>query len=304
MADILRTPDGRFTNLPDYPWAPNYVDVKTPDFPAVRMHWIEAGSGEVGTVLLLHGEPSWSFLYRKMIPTFERAGFRAIAPDLIGFGKSDKPADRNDYTYARHVGWILSFMQELELEGVHMVCQDWGGLIGLRLLGTVPERFAAVVASNTFLPTGTEPVPRAFRRWLEFSQQVPELPIGGVLDMATVSELPPEVLAAYEAPFPDESFKAGARQFPALVPIAPDAPGAAENRLAWETLEHLPNPVLCAFGDSDPITGGAAPVLAERIAGAKGRPHVTIQDAGHFIQEDKGEELAEVAVEFFSSLTD
>lgn len=297
---ILRTPLQRFTKLPDYPWEPQWLTVKSDDdFPQVRMAWVESGVVDNPPVLMLHGEPSWSFLYRKMIPVFARAGYRAMAPDLIGFGRSDKPALTTDYTFARHVAWMKSFIKQLDLHRIHLVCQDWGGLIGLRLVADMPGRFDAVVVSNTFLPTGEESFPEAFHKWREFSQSVPELQISRVIDMGTVSQLSDEVLAAYDAPFPDETYKAGARVFPALVPMTPDAPGAAANRAAWEVLRNVEIPFLVAFGDSDPITGGAAAWFKERLHGAKGQPHTTIKKAGHFIQEDQGERLARAALDFF-----
>lgn len=298
--EILRTPLDRFDDLPDFPWEANWIPVKSDDdFPQVRIAWVESGEIDDPPVLMLHGEPSWSFLYRKMIPVFADAGFRAIAPDLIGFGRSDKPSRTEHYTYARHVAWVRSFVEQLDLQRIHLVCQDWGGLIGLRLLAEMPERFEALVVSNTFLPTGEERTGEAFEKWRTFSQSVEEFPVSGALQMGTVSELSETVLAAYDAPFPDESYKSGARIFPVLVPTKPDAPGAAENREAWNVLAELDIPVLVAFGDSDPITGAAGPVLQKRLAGAQGRAHPTIEGAGHFIQEDKGVELAEVARDFF-----
>lgn len=297
---ILRTPESRFTDLPDFPWSPMWVTVSSgDDFPPVRMAFIDEGDPDGPPVLLLHGEPSWGFLYRHMIPIFIKAGFRTITPDLIGFGRSDKPKQLEDYTYERHSAWLRSLVETLNLRDISMVCQDWGGLLGLRLLAEMPDRFSAVVASNTFLPTGEEKVPSAFLKWREFSQTVPEFPVGGVLDMGTVSELSEDVKRAYDAPFPDDSYKAGARIFPKLVPVAPDDPGAARNRRSWEVLSSLEVPFLVAFGDSDPITGGAAAILRESIAGALGKPHCTIEGAGHFIQEDKPKKLATVARDFF-----
>ena len=296
---ILRTPEQRFTNLPDFDYDPQWVSVESGDFETVRMAWVESGAIDDPPVLMLHGEPSWSFLYRKMMPVFARSGFRAVAPDLIGFGRSDKPREVADHTYARHTAWVRAFIETLDLKGIRLICQDWGGLIGLRLLAEIPHRFAAVVASNTLLPTGTPPVGEAFLKWQSFAQSVPEFPVGGVLDMGTVTELDPAVLAAYEAPFPEESYKAGARALPSIVPTDPDDPEASRNRAAWKVLAALDVPVLCAFGDSDPITGGAAKYMREGFKGAQGQPHCTIKQAGHFIQEDRGEELALVARDFF-----
>jgi haloalkane dehalogenase len=295
--DTYRTPKPAFANLPEFPWKPHYVEVKAEDGAAARMAWVEAGDEDAPPVLLLHGEPSWSFLYRKMIPILVDAGYRAIAPDLIGFGRSDKPSSVDDYTYQRHVDWVRSFVEQLELSDVRMICQDWGGLIGLRLLGEHPGWFAGVVATNTFLPTGEQSLGKAFERWRAFTQKVPEFPISGAVNSGTATELSDEVLAAYDAPFPEESYKAGARVFPALVPTEPDDPGAAENREAWKTLENLGVPFLVCFGDSDPITGPAAKLLHQRVGGAEW--HEPLENASHFIQEDAGEALAEIAVEFF-----
>jgi haloalkane dehalogenase len=294
--EILRTPDERFANLPGYPFEPHYVEVD-----GVRIHYVHEGPRTAAPVLLLHGEPSWSYLYRKMIPVLLQAGLRVVAPDLVGFGRSDKPARREDYTYQRHVDWMLGFVCTLDLEDVTLVCQDWGGLIGLRLVAEHGHRFARVVAANTFLPTGDQPVPPAFLAWQKFSQEVPELPIGQIIQMGCVTTLPPEVIAAYEAPFPDERYKAGARQFPLLVPTRPDDPASEPNRKAWQALQRWKKPFLTAFSDQDPITRGADLLLQSLIPGAAGQPHTTIQGAGHFLQEDKGEELARVVVDFVRS---
>lgn len=291
--DILRTPDERFSNLPDYPFDPHYVEAGTP-----RIHYIDEGSRSAAPVLMLHGEPSWSYLYRKMIPVFVSAGLRAIAPDLVGFGRSDKPAKREDYTYLRHVNWITRFIQKLDLSGITLVCQDWGGLIGLRIAAEHQELFARIVAANTGLPTGDGPIGDAFMAWRKFSQETPTFPIGQIIQGACVSGLPPEVVAAYDAPFPEERFKAGARQFPILVPIALDDPAAPANRKAWEVLRRWEKPFLTAFSDGDPVTKGGDLLLQSAIPGARKQPHTTIKGAGHFLQEDKGEELARVIVDF------
>lgn len=294
----LRTPDERFRDLPGYPFEPRYIEIPAGDGDRLRMHYVSEGPPHGDVVLMLHGEPSWSYLYRKMIPVLAGAGFRAVAPDLIGFGRSDKPIERSDYTYQRHVDWMKSFVTTLDLRGITLVCQDWGGLIGLRLVAEQPERFARVVVANTFLPTGDQALGDAFFRWRDFSQNAPELPIGMILQTATVTDLPPDVLAAYDAPYPDESFKAGARQFPTLVPASPDDPASPANRAAWKALELWRKPFLCAFSDSDPITGGADKVFLERVPGTKDQPHTTIRGGGHFLQEDKGEELATLVADF------
>jgi haloalkane dehalogenase len=247
---------------------------------------------------MLHGEPSWSYLYRKMIPVFASAGYRAIAPDLIGFGRSDKPARREDYTYQRHVDWITGLIAQVDLTDLTLICQDWGGLIGLRIAAEHPHRFARCVAANTGLPTGDGPISDAFMAWRKFSQETPTFPVGQIIQGACVTHLSPEVIAAYDAPFPEERFKSGARQFPILVPISPDDAAAAANRRAWEVLRRWNKPFLTAFSDGDPITKGGDVFLQASIPGAKDGPHVTIAGAGHFLQEDKGEDLANIVVNF------
>jgi haloalkane dehalogenase len=291
--NVLRTPDERFDNLPGYPFEPHYVDVA-----GMRMHYVDEGPREAEPVLMLHGEPSWSYLYRKMIPIITAGGFRAVAPDLIGFGRSDKPAAQDNYTYQFHVDTIASFVDQLELRRITLVCQDWGGLIGLRVAAAHEERFARIVAANTFLPTGDQPPGEAFLRWQTFSQTAPTFEIGRIISNGTTSDLPQGVVAAYDAPFPDDSYKAGARRFPALVPTRPDDPASEPNRAAWKVLERWEKPFLTAFGDSDPITRNADKVFQARVPGTKGQLHTTIAGGGHFIQEDRGEELAHVVVDF------
>ncbi|MHA0286762.1 haloalkane dehalogenase [Mycobacterium sp. C3-094] len=294
--DILRTPDERFADLPDFPFAPHYVDVA-----GIRMHYLDEGPRDAEVVLLLHGEPSWSYLYRSMIPVLTGAGLRAVAIDLVGFGRSDKPARREDYTYQAHVDWTWAAIEAIGLTGITLVCQDWGGLIGLRLVGEHPDRFARVVAANTALPTGDQHPGEAFLAWQRFSQESPDFPVGGIIDGGCVSTLPADVIAAYDAPFPDDPFKAGARQFPTLVPTSPDDPAAPANRAAWEALRRFEKPFLCAFSDSDPITRGGDAALRKLIPGAHGQPEVTIAGGGHFLQEDKGPELATVVVDFIAA---
>lgn len=294
--DFLRTPDERFADLPDYPFAPHYVEVD-----GLRMHYLDEGPPDGAVVLLLHGEPSWSYLYRRMIPVLTQAGLRAVAIDLVGFGRSDKPTRREDYTYQAHVDWTWAAIDAIGLTDITLVCQDWGGLIGLRLVGEHPERFARVVAANTVLPTGDLDPGEAFLAWRKFSQESPDFPVGKIIGGACVGKLAPEVAAAYDAPFPDESFKAGARQFPMLVPTRPDDPASAANRAAWEVLRTFDKPFLCAFSDSDPITRAAEPLLRKQIPGAASQTHVTITEAGHFLQEDKGVELAQAVVQFVAA---
>jgi haloalkane dehalogenase len=252
-------------------------------------------------VLLLHGEPSWSFLYRKVLPVLAGAGLRAIAPDLIGFGRSDKPTRRDDYTYARHVEWMrAALFDALDLRGITLVCQDWGGLIGLRLVGEHPDRFARVVTANTFLPIGDRPPGDAFLGWQRFSQTVEDFDVGVIVGMGSTSELSADVVAAYNAPFPDDSFKAGARQFPMLVPTSPDDPASDANRKAWETLRAFDKPFLTAFSDQDPITRGGDAAFQREVPGCAGQPHTTIAGGGHFLQEDRGAELAQVVARWIA----
>jgi haloalkane dehalogenase len=295
---FLRTPDARFAALPGYPFSPNYLNVPNGEGGALRMHFVDEGPRGGAPVLMLHGEPSWSYLYRKMIPIVAGAGYRVVAPDLIGFGKSDKPTERSDYTYARHVEWVWSLVEQLSLRGLTLVCQDWGSLIGLRLVGEHPDRFARVVVANGGMPTGDQKMPEAFFAWRKFSQEVEVLPVGMIVARGCARDVAPEVVAAYEAPFPDESYKAGARQFPALVPASPDDPAAPANRKAWEVLMRFEKPFLTAFSDQDPITRGGDGLLQALVPGTRGQPHTTIREAGHFLQEDAGEELARVVVEF------
>ena len=295
---VLRTPDERFEKLPGYPFQPRYAEIADGDGAHLRVHYVDEGPRGADPVLLLHGEPSWSYLYRKMIPVLVEAGHRAVAPDLVGFGRSDKPAERSDHSYQRHVDWLRATVRALDLRHVTLVCQDWGGLLGLRLVAEEPERFDRVVAANTFLPIGDPPPPEAFFRWREFSQRVPDFSAGFIVQTATTTELPPEVVAAYDAPFPDESYKAGARAFPLLVPASPDDPAAPANRRAWQALERFEKPFLTAFSDGDPITRGGDAAFQARVPGAKGRAHVTIAGAGHFLQEDRGVELARAVVDF------
>jgi len=299
--DVLRTPDERFANLHDFPFQPRYVEVDSGVGGKLRMHYVDEGPPDGDAVLLLHGEPSWSYLYRKMIPVLTDARLRVVAIDLVGFGRSDKPTRREDYTYAAHVDWTWSAIEAIGLTNINLVCQDWGGLIGLRLVGEHPERFARVVAANTSLPTGDHNPGKAFLAWRKFSQEVPVFPAAQIVNGATTSTLSPEAIAAYEAPFPDDRYMAGARQFPVLVPISPDDPAAAANRAAWEGLRQFERPFLCAFSDSDPITAGGDRPLRKLIPGAREQNHVTIVGGGHFLQEDKGPELADVVVDFIAS---
>ena len=313
---VLRTPDSRFENLPDYDFSPNYLEID-----GLRIHYVDEGPKEANPILLMHGEPSWSYLYRKMIPPLVESGYRAIAPDLMGFGKSDKPSKIKDYSYQKHVDTMVEFVTQLKLQNITLFCQDWGGLIGLRVVGEDPERFARIVAANTNLPSakglkakigyplfklkirrlGTVTPEQLrekpnFMRWVAFSQTVPELPIGDLIQSSTVTDLSSEVVRAYDAPFPDASYKAGARIFPYLVPSQ-----LTQNRKVWENvLTKWEKPFLTAFSDRDPITRGGEKYFQNKIPGAQGQNHVTIEDAGHFLQEDKGEEIAQVIIDFIN----
>jgi haloalkane dehalogenase len=294
----LRTPDDRFAGLPNFAFEPHYVDVPDGDGATLRVHYVDEGPRGAPPILLLHGEPSWCFLYRRMIPVLVDAGLRTVAPDLVGFGRSDKPASRDDYTYQRHVDWMTALLDALELRDATLVGQDWGGLIGLRLVAENPERFARVVAANTMLPTGERDPGDAFRAWQRFSQETPAFDVGRIVNTGCTTDLAPEVIAAYDAPFPDDEFKQGARQFPLLVPTTPDDPASDANRRAWDVLHTWTKPFLTAFSDRDPITHGGDRYLQSEIPGCAGQAHTTIEGGGHFLQEDRGEELARVVAAF------
>lgn len=293
----LRTPDERFADLADYPFAPNYVEIDDQDGGTLRVHYLDEGPADGPIVLAMHGEPSWSYLYRKLIPLLTDAGIRVIAPDLVGFGKSDKPSEKSDYTYARHVAWMqLAIIDHLDLQDATFFGQDWGGLVGLRLVAANPERFARVVIGNTGLPTGEAPLSKAFMDWQKFSQESPVFPIGFLLQSATITELSAAEIAAYDAPFPDETFKEGARIFPSLVPTSPDDPAATDNIEAWKVFRQWDKPFICCFSDSDPVTAGGDKPFLELVPGAAGQPHTTITNAHHFFQEDAAPELAEILI--------
>jgi len=293
----LRTPEDRFAGLPGFAYPAQYADAG-----GVRLAWVEAGPPGGEPVLLLHGEPSWSFLYRTVMAVLADAGLRAIAVDLAGFGRSDKPADIGDHSYARHVEWIRALaFDRLDLRGVTLVGQDWGGLIGLRLAAEHPGRFARIVAANTGLPTGDQPMPDVWLRFRDVVRTAPELSVSRLVQSGCQTRLSPQVLAAYDAPFPDASFMAGPRAMPGLVPTAPDDPASAANRAAWQRLSAWDKPFLVAFSDRDPITGAMAPVLERTVPGAAGIDHPVITGAGHFLQEDAGEELGTVITDFIRS---
>jgi len=292
--NVLRTPEDRFAGLPDFGYRPQYADVD-----GLRLAYVETGPADGEPVLLLHGEPSWSFLYRTVMPVLAEAGLRAIAADLAGFGRSDKPAEIGDHSFARHVEWMrgLAF-DRLDLRGLTIVGQDWGGLIGLRLVAENPDRFARVVAANTGLPTGDQPMPDVWLRFREVVRTAPALSVSRLVQSGCQTRLTPEILAAYEAPFPDPSYAAAVRAMPGLVPTSPDDPAAEANRAAWARLAAWDKPFLVAFSDRDPITGGMAPILKKTVPGAAGLDHPVIEGAGHFLQEDAGERLGTVIAEF------
>lgn len=294
----LRTPDERFADLPDYPFAPHYVDVADQDGGTLRVHYLDEGPRDGHPILLMHGEPSWSYLYRKMIPALVAAGHRCIAPDLVGFGKSDKPTEQSDYTYARHVAWMqAAVIDHLDLRGATFFGQDWGGLVGLRLVAANPDRFVRIIVGNTGLPTGDHAPSEAFLAWQKFSQTTPVFDVGFLLQSATETELSPAEVAAYDAPFPDDTYQAGARIFPALVPTRPDDPAAADNRAAWDVLRRWEQPLICCFSDRDAVTAGGDKPFRSLVPGAEGQPHVTVEGANHFFQEDAAAELAQIVID-------
>ena len=300
--DVLRTPDDAFADVPGFSYEPRYADVPDGDGGSLRMAWVEDGPGDAAPVLLLHGEPSWSFLYRRMMPIIAAAGHRVVAPDMVGFGRSDKPARIEDHSYARHVEWMRFLVLDvLDLHDITLVCQDWGGLIGLRLAAEHPERFARLVVANTGLPTGDQPMPEIWHQFRTVIQTLPEIEVGRFVQAGCARPLSDEDRAGYDAPFPDESYKSGPRAMPGLVPTSPDDPAAEANRAAWTALTSSSTPVLVAFSDKDPITGGMRPILESVLPGAQGRDHPVIADAGHFLQEDAGEELAGHVVDFIAA---
>jgi haloalkane dehalogenase len=322
-----RTPDEYFENLADFPFQPNYLQVDDGDGGELRVHYLAEGPEDGPVVLLMHGQPSWSYLYRFMIPPLVAAGFRCIAPDLVGFGRSDKPTSQDDYTYASHISWMSDWLTQLNLQDITLFCQDWGGLIGLRLVTAFPQRFAHIVVANTGLPTGmipeeyteflkdaykTLPVVKAselgarfldtsgipgFLYWRKFCAETPELDIGEVLSVSSAAEMTPEAEAAYRAPFPDQSYVAGARKFPQLVPVFIDEDEVEENKLAWKVLEAFDKPFMTAFADGDPVSAGGEKIFQQRVSGAAGVAHRTIENAGHFLQQDAPEQCVQAILD-------
>lgn len=335
--DTLRTPDECFANLPGYPYEPNYTDVADGEGGTLRIHHVDAGPSDGPVVLCMHGQPTWSYLYRKMIPVLVDAGLRVLAPDLVGFGRTDKPARREDYSYNRQVEWLTAWLKANDVYDVTLVGQDWGGLIGLRMAAETPDRFAAIVAANTGLPLALDmpedrlravkeflapstPTPtmqemaaalgsmdpgareRKFAYWQKWTWETEDLPIGMLVGMSVAGAgggtLTPEEVAAYDAPFPDPSYKMGPRAMPTQVPLLPDAPCVAEQAAAWNVFREWDKPFLCAFTDNDPVTRGGDALFRERVPGAQGQPHRTIEGGGHFLQEGRGEALARIVSDF------
>lgn len=309
MPNVLRTPDARFADLPDYPFAPHYAEIADERFGSLRMHFVDEGPRDAPIALMLHGEPTWSFLYRKMIPLVAAAGYRAIAPDMIGFGRSDKPTRRADYTYQGFVDQLKAFITGQDLKRITLVCQDWGGPIGLRTLSELTDRFDAVLATNTLIPN-FEPPPRGvagwpgkqIEDWAALCRTSDDLPISEIVSGVGVDRLPDAVRAAYDAPFPDASYKAGTLQITCCIPIEETMPGIEENRKAWEVIEKFDRPFLTAFSDRDPSTKGWEAIFRGRVPGAKGQPHVEIANAGHFVQEEQGPALAGVLVDLMNRM--
>lgn len=296
----LRTPDSYFKGLPNYEFSPHYAETGE----GLRLHYVDEGPKDGAVVIMMHGEPSWSYLYRHMIKAVAEAGFRVLAPDLIGFGRSDKPTEQSDYSYTRHVAWIQNWFDQMDVKDAVLFCQDWGGLIGLRIVAENESRFAGVIAGNTFLPTGDRDPGEIFKKWQEFAKTVPEFPVGGIIRGATVKPLDEGVEEAYNSPFPDESYKAGARIFPALVPTSSTMDGVKENLAAWEVFKAWSKPFLTCFSDQDPITKGGDKAFQKLIPGCEGQPHQLLKGGGHFLQEDLSDELSTIIIDFCKSLSE
>ena len=294
---ILRTPEACFANLSDFPYVPHYTEIG-----GLRIAYIDEGPRTAPVVLLMHGEPSWSYLYRKMIPVLLQAGYRVVAPDLVGFGRSDKPARKADYSYLNHVQWMKAWMERVDLRGATLFCQDWGSLIGLRMAAELPDRFARIVLANGGLPTGTTETPKAFRIWRAFAVYSPWFPIGRIVKTGCALGLTPQEIAAYDAPFPSRKYKVAARLFPTFVPTTPDDPERQNNERAWDFFKQCQKPFLTLFSTRDPVTRGGHKMWQKLVPGAQGQPHAVTRGAGHFLQEDKGEEVAQ-AIDAFIKAT-
>lgn len=294
---ILRTPPERFAHLPDFPFEPHYLDLD-----GLRIAYIDEGPRDVAPVLLMHGEPTWSYLYRKMIPGLVAAGHRVVVPDLVGFGRSDKPSHKADYSYANHVAWMVAWMERMDLQHATLFCQDWGSLIGLRMATHSPHRFDRIVLANGGLPTGAQGVtPRAFKLWRAFARFSPLFPIGKIVNSGCANKLTPAEIAAYDAPYPSSRHLVAARLFPGFVPTTPNDPERAANEQAWEVLKRWHKPFLTLFSSRDPITRGGEKIFQKLVPGAAGQPHETTRGAGHFLQEDKGPELAQKISAFIAT---
>lgn len=325
-----RTPDERFGNLEDYPFEPNYLTTDDTEGGQLRIHYLDEGPVDGDVVLLMHGQPAWSYLYRHMIPSLVKAGFRVVAPDLVGFGRSDKPTRVEDYTYARHVAWMSDWLLQLDLKDITVFFQDWGSLIGLRLVTAFPERFSRVVLANGGLPAGmvpaeyTEPLKEAYKTlpvvtaeelgerfldtsgipgflyWRKFCAANPDLEIGGIFAGITGS-IPDAERQAYNAPFPDQSYMAAARCFPSLVPVFHDEPEVEENKAAWEVLRKFDKPFMLAFSDNDPVTAGSDKKFLQEVPGCQGVAHRTIENAGHFLQQDQPEQCVQALLDILGT---
>ena len=293
IQDVLRTPEERFANLPDFPYTPHYTEIG-----GLRVAHIDEGPKDGPVVLLMHGEPAWSFLYRKMIPILAGAGFRVLVPDQVGFGRTDKPTRAADYTYEHHVQWMSAWLESQNVHNITLFCQDWGSLIGLRMVAEMPDRFARIALSNGGLPTGKEKIQRAFHIWRAFAMYSPWFPIGKIVRTGCAQGLDDAAVAGYDAPYPNRHYKVGARVFPTLVPIDPSNPARPANERAWELFKAWQKPFITLFSTRDPVTKGGQVAWQHKVPGAAGQNHTQIREAGHFIQEDKGEEVARALMQF------